>query len=571
MAKSSDLLFRILGKDVSASKAMKGVGHTAGGVGKRLGGLGMAFAGIGTAAVAAGAVVAVDFGKKSVGAFVDAQDSQAKFEASLAKNGLKSYTADIDELSAALALKTKFDDDATKSGAAVLANFGLTAEQLKQTLPLVQDYAAFTGKDMTSASKALGKAFLGNTKALKDLGIAYKPTGDKAKDMAAIMDLVNDKVGGFAEKQGKTAAGTAQILSNQFGELQEKVGSALLPILMKLAPVGLVLVDWLSKAADGIGIFIDAFSGKSELNEFDGALKVVNNAGIIFREVWDAAAGWVTGTLMPAIRGLADAFMKNVWPAIQTVVGIIAQNLQPVIAALAEFWTGTLLPALQKMWPIVQKIAAVIGVLVAAIAVVVSWLLGKLIPVFLKIASVIAPIVVGALGWVVDAIVGIGNGAKTVWEKVTTWFGKVVTFVQGLPGKVTTAVSGLWDGIKTAFRDTLNWVIGAWNRFQIQFPSFDFDWNGMLPGGEVTVGGWTVDTPNIPMLAKGGIVTRPTLAMVGEAGPEAVIPLSRGGYGYGGGGVVINIHGPVAGPGVGRWLADEIAKAQGSGRVRRGA
>ena len=31
------------------------------------------------------------------------------------------------------------------------------------------------------------------------------------------------------------------------------------------------------------------------------------------------------------------------------------------------------------------------------------------------------------------------------------------------------------------------------------------------------------------MLAKGGIVTGPTLAMIGEAGPEAVVPLGRGG------------------------------------------
>jgi len=34
--------------------------------------------------------------------------------------------------------------------------------------------------------------------------------------------------------------------------------------------------------------------------------------------------------------------------------------------------------------------------------------------------------------------------------------------------------------------------------------------------------------PTIPNLAKGGIVTSPTLAMIGEKGPEAVVPLGRG-------------------------------------------
>ena len=44
--------------------------------------------------------------------------------------------------------------------------------------------------------------------------------------------------------------------------------------------------------------------------------------------------------------------------------------------------------------------------------------------------------------------------------------------------------------------------------------------------------------PEIPSLAKGGIVNRPTLAMLGESGPEAVIPLGRG---RGGAGMTINL------------------------------
>jgi hypothetical protein len=53
-------------------------------------------------------------------------------------------------------------------------------------------------------------------------------------------------------------------------------------------------------------------------------------------------------------------------------------------------------------------------------------------------------------------------------------------------------------------------------------------------------------TATIPAMADGGIVTRPTLALIGERGPEAVVPLSRGG-GYSGGDTYNNIHiyGPV--------------------------
>ena len=45
----------------------------------------------------------------------------------------------------------------------------------------------------------------------------------------------------------------------------------------------------------------------------------------------------------------------------------------------------------------------------------------------------------------------------------------------------------------------------------------------------------------IPGLAAGGIVTQPTLAMIGEGGPEAVIPLDR--MGGGGSGITVNVMG----------------------------
>ena len=54
------------------------------------------------------------------------------------------------------------------------------------------------------------------------------------------------------------------------------------------------------------------------------------------------------------------------------------------------------------------------------------------------------------------------------------------------------------------------------------------------------------DIGHIPALAEGGIVTGPQLALIGERGPEAVIPLSKMGsmgFGGGGGGITINVNG----------------------------
>jgi len=63
-----------------------------------------------------------------------------------------------------------------------------------------------------------------------------------------------------------------------------------------------------------------------------------------------------------------------------------------------------------------------------------------------------------------------------------------------------------------------------------------------LPFGMGTIG---FNIPTIPLLAEGGIVTKPTLAMIGEAGTEAVIPLSKMGNMGGGINVVVNVQGSV--------------------------
>jgi hypothetical protein len=103
-------------------------------------------------------------------------------------------------------------------------------------------------------------------------------------------------------------------------------------------------------------------------------------------------------------------------------------------------------------------------------------------------------------------------GGKAVFDGLTTYF----------------------DGVFSIFKTLFNAIAKLWNN-TIGKLSFSVpDW---VPG----LGGKGFDVPNIPMLADGGIVTGPTLAMIGESGPEAVIPLS--GRGGGMGNYTINITG----------------------------
>ena len=81
-------------------------------------------------------------------------------------------------LNTAMMQKTRFDDDAAAAIQTNLARFDLTGKEILKLTPLVMDLAEATGTDLVTAGGQLGKAFLGNTRALKHLGISYEMTGN---------------------------------------------------------------------------------------------------------------------------------------------------------------------------------------------------------------------------------------------------------------------------------------------------------------------------------------------------------------------------------------------------------
>jgi hypothetical protein len=111
----------------------------------------------------------------------------------------------------------------------------------------------------------------------------------------------------------------------------------------------------------------------------------------------------------------------------------------------------------------------------------------------------------------------------TVFEGIKLGFGLVVTYLKTVAG---------------IYKEIFNGIAKGWNN-TIGKLSFTIPNIPGLPGR-----GTKIEVPNIPMLADGGIVTGPTLAMIGEAGPEAVVPLDRYRDGMGGGSnVTINVQG----------------------------
>jgi len=85
--------------------------------------------------------------------------------------------------------------------------------------------------------------------------------------------------------------------------------------------------------------------------------------------------------------------------------------------------------------------------------------------------------------------------------------------------------SNAWTGMKQAFSGIINRIIGGINNMIGGLNNFRVDLPAWMGGGSF---GFNIPLiPEVPALAKGGIVSAPTLALVGERGREAVLPLEN--------------------------------------------
>ena len=138
------------------------------------------------------------------------------------------------------------------------------------------------------------------------------------------------------------------------------------------------------------------------------------------------------------------------------------------------------------------------------------------------------------------------NGAKNAWNGIKSVFSKVGSFFSDTFSKAWSKVkaifstggkifAGIKDGIASAFKNIVNGLIGGINKVvSIPFNAINKMLNKIrnvnILGVEPFKGFWKespISVPQIPKLAKGTVVDKATLAMIGEAGKEAVLPLER--------------------------------------------
>lgn len=512
------------------------------GVGKKAdttGGKFSKMSGVAKAASAAAGLAIVGFAKSSIEAYSEAEESQKKLEDAFQRfpkladvniNALRSLDSELQK-------KTKYDDDVIASGQAVIAQFGLTGKQVQSVTPLLVDYASRTGKDVPAAAQDLGKALLGNAKALKNIGISYKATGDRTTDFNNITGLLRQQVGGFAEKEGSTTAGKLAILKNQFGELEETVGKKLIPVLTTLATVGLGLLNFFSNlpgpvkmlvvAAAALGVAVLVVNKAMQVwrattEAWSAVTKVATVVQAAFNAVMDAnpvvlvviaiaalAAGLVLAyEKVGFFRAAVDAAFSFVRQIVSDVVGFVTQHWQLMVEILAGP-IGLAVAQISAHWDALKQ----------GFSNVVQWIstgIGAIVGFFQALPGR----VVGFMSTLFDPL---KNAATAASSFVSGKVSAIVSFFTGLPGKIKGAFATLADIIKSPFTSAFGAIKRLWNS---TVGGFGFKVPGWIPG----VGGKEF---RIPSMAAGGIVQATpggVVTLIGEAGSnEAVLPLTSAG------------------------------------------
>lgn len=226
---------------------------------------------------------------------------------------------------------------------------------------------------------------------------------------------------------------------------------------------------------------------------------------------------------------LSGTFMDQATVAADSAQGQF-KRLGIALSETKESIGAALIPAVEAMLPLLTSFGAwaqehpgILLAIGAAIATIAAAIVAVNIAMALNPFSLIA-----------IAVVGLGALLVTAYKKFTPFKTVVDSIFGAMEFWIGEVVIPLFNTLLSTVKAVFNGIARIWNstvgKLSFKIPNW-------VPG----IGGNGFSMPDIPMLANGGIVTSPTLALIGEAGPEAVIPLSQ--MGNMGGGITVNVNG----------------------------
>lgn len=397
---------------------------------------------------------------------------------------------------------------------------------------------------------------------IKNLGLAIKAlTFDKLVSFGETIYLNTLYAKDFVVNSGKTIA--------QLGKTALELGKSALAWTAHAAKMGLATAaEFAHSVAAGVATAATwAFNAAlavltSPITWIIAAIAALIAIGVLLYQNWDTVVEFAK----TAWQGLCD-FISGICQAIGEFFSGLWTKLQEIFEPIGQ-WFGE---KFQQAWDAIVNIFSGIG----------EWFSGVFQGAWDAIVNIFTPIgswfgqrwadVTSALAnigaWFTDMFQKAWTGLTNIFSKLGSWFGdrwndvtsalsKVASWFGEIFGKAFDAVKnafssigdffkGVWDTVKSifvnagqmvgeavggAFKSAVNAVLGTIENVVNGFIGMI---NGVLGVVRNLPGlGWvgSVSTVSLPRLARGGIVDSPTIAMIGEAGKEAVVPLENTGF-----------------------------------------
>lgn len=369
-------------------------------------------------------------------------------------------------------------------------------------------------------------------------GLGWVSDKMQSLSKSGTFEKIGKKIGSTVQtgiKYGKKVLDVAKRIKDSVGDTIRTISAKLEPlrptfesIQNKAVSLGRKLTDGFTRAGPPIKAFAERYIPKAVeavAKLADKAMSFANFIADHWGTISDVLKGVAAGFIaFKAMKGFSNIFgkakqMVEIFQGIKGIAGFAGK-----IKGLASAFKGFKGIATLLTSPIGQ-IALVVGVFTAAVILVIknfdkikagaaklgSWIktgLGGLIDFFKMLGS---------------AIVG---GLQLAWEDLKKLGSGIWSGLQTLGSNIGSLFSGIWEGLKSGLKGFINFFIKGINTLIGGANKLSFTAPEWVPG----LGGKTIgfNLPTIPLLAKGGIATAPTLAMVGEGREhEAILPLSK--------------------------------------------
>jgi TP901 family phage tail tape measure protein len=419
---------------------------------------------------------------------------------------------------------------------------GLSDQDRAQTLKTI-----FGVEGMRAGNILLEQGVAGYDKLAKSIdknGIAQEMADARMKGLKGSLEQLKGSMETAAIAIGTVMAPTVQSLAkfiqglvDKFTGLPEpaqKVIVVLGAIVAAVGPLLLVggkLISWTGDALIAFGklgpVFTMLKTGAISLfqtlmaNPFIALAAVVAITAVLIITHWDQVKAFLLGAwdaiknaavavwdwLTNAFRQWGQYILIAITGPIGLIVALVIKNWDTIKSVTETVWNG--IKAFFDAWFSVYK--EVFTTVFDAVKAVVIGTWNAISNVAGTIWNGIKSVVLAAVNLMKT---GIDTGLDAIKDTFTNVFNGIKSFIGGIFNGILSTIRGSINGII----GIVNGAINALNQIQVTIPDIPG-----VPGRGETFG---VDIPTIPKLAKGGVVTAPTLALIGEAGPEAVVPLS---------------------------------------------